>query len=133
MSTRFKSTPTIHTTMPTHSIAALLVVAALSFSPSCLAAYKDFFSGLPATHMTNEDFTIARKAINGALDDGQVGNTYRWENPGTGANGSVTLKKTFSRDGMSCKNVDFVVSAKGRKNAGPWNVCKTADGWKVVD
>jgi surface antigen len=119
--------------MTRHNIVTLVIAAALGAPHTSMAAYSDFYSQLPSAHMTKEDAAIARKAINSALDDGENGNTYRWENPSTGANGSLKVKSTFSRDGMTCRDVDFAAAAKGRKNAGPWKVCKTADGWKVVD
>lgn len=107
---------------------ALGVVASPAF-----AANRAFYTELPLTYMTGEDRKIAVDRINGALDGGNDGETYRWENPATGASGSVTPKASFTRDGARCRSADFSTTAGGRKNASTWKLCKTSEGWKIVD
>ena len=107
---------------------ALIVAPATAF-----AVARAFWTELPVTYMNEQDRKIAIERINSALDDGNDGETYRWENPATGASGSVTPKKRFTRDGAHCRNADFSTTAGGRKNASTWKLCKLGDGWKIVD
>ena len=109
--------------------AILLVVA----PASALAVARAFWSELPVTYMNEQDRKIAIDRINSALDGGNDGETYRWENPATGASGSVTPKGSFTQDGNRCRSADFATTAGGRKNASTWKLCKIGDGWKIVD
>ena len=107
----------------------VLVVA----TASVFAANRAFWLELPSTYMTEQDRKIAIDKINDALDGGNDGQTYRWENPTTGASGSVTPKSSFTRDGARCRSADFATTAGGRNNASTWKLCKIGDGWKIVD
>jgi surface antigen len=110
-----------------------LAVLVAGTSCACFAQGLDFYRNLPASNMNEEDHRIARGAIANALDNGNDGTAYRWSNQATGAAGSVMPKKSFKRNGMACRSAEFFVSAGGRENVSTWNLCKTAEGWKVVD
>ena len=112
---------------------ALPAIALVVAPASALAANRAFWLELPSTYMTEQDRKIAIERINGALDGGKDGQTYRWENPATGASGSVTPKSSFTRDGARCRSADFATTAGGRNNASTWKLCKLGDGWKIVD
>ena len=113
---------------------AVILAFVVSLVPGAAAAQGlNYWRDLPASHMTDEDRRIATTAIRTALDDGADGTSYRWENRQTGASGAVLPKKSFTRDGMRCRQADFSVSAGGRDNKSTWNVCRTADGWKILD
>ena len=83
--------------------------------------------------MTDADYKIALPAISKALDEGKTGSKYHWDNRATGASGWVVPKQSFSRSGMQCRGAEFYASAGGKTNASAWKLCKTPDGWKVVD
>jgi surface antigen len=97
------------------------------------AASRSFYQGLPISHMTDEDYAIAMKVIDAALDEGAEGTTYRWENRATGASGTITPRKSFSRNGMSCRDARIEAAAGGQRNDSAWTLCKTAQGWKVLE
>ena len=109
---------------------ALVLIVAPSITQG---AARAFWTELPISHMNEQDKKIAIERINSALDSGKDGETYRWENPATGASGSVTPKGSFTRDGARCRSADFSTTAGGRKNASTWKLCKVGDGWKIVD
>lgn len=113
--------------------ASLLAIALGTVPCAGIAADRAFYNELPLTYMTPEDRKIAVERINRALDDGNDGETYRWQNAATGASGSVTPKASFTRNGARCRNADFSTTAGGRKNASTWKLCKTPEGWKIVD
>ncbi|HVO89299.1 MAG TPA: RT0821/Lpp0805 family surface protein [Casimicrobiaceae bacterium] len=120
--------------MRTSRTCATLALVLLALAPMTgMSVTRSVIDSLPSTHMTPEDREMAKTAVENALDSGENGTTYRWQNPATGASGSVTPKKSFARDGMQCRKVDYAASAKGRNNASTWNVCKTPDGWKIID
>jgi surface antigen len=112
------------------ALAALVVIVAPS---TALAAARAFWTELPISYMNEQDKKIAIERINSALDSGKDGETYRWENPATGAAGSVIPKAQFKRDGNRCRSANFATTAGGRKNASTWKLCKFGDGWKIVD
>jgi len=97
------------------------------------AAARAFWTELPVSYMNEQDRKIAVERISSALDSGKDGATYRWENPATGASGTVIPKAQFKRDGNRCRSADFSTSAGGRKNASTWKLCQFGDGWKIVD
>jgi hypothetical protein len=115
------------------TICTTTFVALIAFD--CLASGTGFFylKDAPIAHMTEPDFAIAVPVVRNALDQGSEGSTYRWENPVTGASGSITPRGRFSRNAMACRAADFTISAGGRSSASSWKLCNTADGWKVVD
>jgi len=82
---------------------------------------------------TDSDLTFARKAASDVLVRGGKDSSQPWENPKTGARGSVTpLANTYTADGRPCR--DFLASyVKGRSEA--WlqgQACKAdADGWDI--
>src|SRR5260221_14670054 len=56
-----------------------------------------------------EDLAIARAAVNEVLTKGGKRTSLRWENPKTGAHGTVTpLASTYQQSGVTCR--DFLTS-----------------------
>jgi hypothetical protein len=64
----------------------------------------------PASHApTESDLAFARNAASDVLTKGDRDSSQRWENPGTGARGSVTpLAQAYSSEGRTCR--DFLAS-----------------------
>jgi surface antigen len=80
-----------------------------------------------------EDLAIARAAVNEVLTKGGKHTSLRWENPKTGARGTVTpLGSTYQQNGLTCR--DFLASYV-RKNSELWlqgEACRAECGkWKV--
>ncbi len=112
-----------------------LVVAALmgtSFSSQSFAINALFAARGPLGHLKKSDVTIARTEIRAALETGADGHTHTWNNPETNASGTVTPTKTFTMQGWRCRSVDFTTQAGGERGASTWKLCKTKDGWKIV-
>lgn len=82
---------------------------------------------------TETDLAFARAAASDVLTKGDKDSSQPWENPTTGARGSVTpLAAAYSSDGRSCR--DFLASfVKGRSES--WlqgAACKSAQGrWEI--
>ncbi|HKO68189.1 MAG TPA: RT0821/Lpp0805 family surface protein [Burkholderiaceae bacterium] len=111
-------------------ISAALITAL--FSSQTFAANALFAARGPLGNLKKDDVEIARAAIRTALDSGPDGQAQTWSNPKTKASGTVKPTKTFSKDGMRCRTADFSTSAGGERGASTWNLCKTKEGWKVV-
>ena len=83
--------------------------------------------------MTAEDFEVAGAVMRTALDTGRDGESFEWKNAATAASGTITLVDSFERQGMKCRGAAFVITARGMTSKTGWNLCKTADGWKVAE
>lgn len=105
----------------------------------CLAlpAYAQVnpFRGSKAPPLNNADIAALTDATNRLLDRPQlvVGGTETWSNPQSGANGTVTAGSPLQRHGLSCRNVQYLLTFPSnnsqRNRTLVW--CKTKDGWKI--
>ena len=86
-----------------------------------------------APEPTERDLAFARNAASDVLTKGDKDASQPWENPETGARGSVTpLAQVYSSDGRTCR--DFLASyVNGRSES--WlqgTACRTAHGrWEI--
>jgi surface antigen len=82
---------------------------------------------------TESDLAFARNAASDVLTKGDKDSSQPWENPETGARGSVTpLAKAYSSDGLTCR--DFLASyVNGRSES--WlqgSACQSSQGrWEI--
>lgn len=92
------------------------------------------------TNLTDADMALARNAASDILSRGGKDASQPWENPETGARGSVTpLATTYSAEGRVCR--DFLASyVRGanegwlqgeacQQNKGPWEI-RNLKPWK---
>ena len=82
---------------------------------------------------TEGDLAFARNAASDVLTKGDKDSSQPWENPETGARGSVTpLAQAYSSDGRTCR--DFLASYVNGSNES-WlqgEACQTAEGrWEI--
>jgi surface antigen len=82
---------------------------------------------------TESDLAFARNAASDVLTKGDRDSSQPWENPETGARGSVTpLAQSYSADGRTCR--DFLASYVNRHNES-WlqgAACKSSHGrWEI--
>jgi surface antigen len=89
--------------------------------------------GAPAQVPTESDLAFARNAASDVLTKGDKDSSQPWENPETGARGSVTpLAQAYSEDGRTCR--DFLASyVNGRSES--WlqgAACQSSKGrWEI--
>jgi surface antigen len=113
-------------------IAAAAGIAAIATSAAALAQNELFAKDAPISRMTQEDFAVAVPVMRKALDEGQDGQVFRWNNPSTSASGTFTPLAAFDRQGMTCRAIVFDLVAGGRSARTEWNMCRTPEGWKVA-
>ena len=82
---------------------------------------------------TESDLAFARNAASDVLTKGDKDSSQPWENPQTGARGSVTpLAQAYSTDGRTCR--DFLASYVNGRNES-WlqgAACHSGDGrWEI--
>jgi surface antigen len=105
----------------------------LALAGGVALADLSFYQDLPQSRMTADDNALANATLARALDEGQEGQTYTWQNAATGASGSVRLRSPpFVRDGMTCRRAVIAAAAKGLANESTWMLCRTGDGWKIA-
>ena len=85
------------------------------------------------TNLTDADMALARNAASDVLTRGQKDVSQPWENPETGARGSVTpLASTYTSEGRTCR--DFLASYVRGSNEG-WlqgEACQQSKGpWEI--
>jgi len=80
------------------------------------------------------DWAIAKSALREVLGRGDAGSSQPWENPTTGARGTVTpVAAIYEKDGFPCRN--FIVSGvrDGRESWYEGTACRIHRGnWDVV-
>jgi hypothetical protein len=104
--------------------------------PAC--AQINPFRGSFANRLTNDDFQAIGDAASSLLgrDTLTTGATEAWQNPKTGASGTIEAGRSFKYHGYGCYALHYVVmpgGADGRStNRTVLNWCKTGAGWKIV-
>ena len=95
----------------------------------------DFLAHDPLRYFTEEDDSMFEGVVLQALDNNPDGQASTWENPKTGASGSVTPLETFvdPQKGVTCRRVEIVDQAKGMTQKETVVVCEdTGVGWKLL-
>jgi surface antigen len=92
------------------------------------------------SHPTDADLAFARTAASDVLTKGGKDSSQPWENPATGARGSVTpLASAYSADGRTCREFlasyvngsseSWLQGAACRADGGRWEI-QTLKPWK---
>jgi surface antigen len=113
-----------------------LLAAAAALALACMPVHainEVFAKDAPIANMTQEDLDIAGATMRKALDEGRDGQSFDWKNPNTSASGTVIALPRFEKDGMHCRGAAFTTEAKGKTGKSKWNLCKTPQGWKVLE
>jgi surface antigen len=87
----------------------------------------------PMAELAGADLVIARATVNEALSKAGKDTSVPWENPATGARGTVTpLARSYVQDGQTCH--DFLASyvSKGSESWLQGEACRRGQGgWQV--
>jgi surface antigen len=118
-----------------HRCSLALLLLALGVTQPALAQINPF-RGTSATPLNNDDIAALTDATNRLLDRPQLakGNSDTWNNPKSGASGTVTAGDTTQYKGLGCRVMIYKVNVPGpqaeRTRTLTW--CKTKDGWKTI-
>ncbi len=117
------------------SHAAFLIVLASIAAMDLVHAqgWSGLLSDTPLSRFSDEDLSIFEAAVTEALESRPDGSSIPWENPNTGASGSVTPLNTERRDQRECRLLDIINRAEGRSGSARFWFCRNPDGiWKSV-
>lgn len=81
--------------------------------------------------MSKEDLKLLQGALNEALGSAPDGSVVAWNNPATGASGTVTPLKSSTQGGRPCRAVQTFTDARGRRETGQWEFCKQGAKWQL--
>jgi surface antigen len=81
--------------------------------------------------MTKDDLRMLQGALNEALASASDGSVVTWNNPATGASGTVTPLKSSTQGGRACRVVETFTEARGRRGSGQWEFCKQGGNWQL--
>jgi hypothetical protein len=96
------------------------------------------FRGSFATRLTNDDFQALSDAASSLLgrDTLTTGAIEAWQNPKTGASGTVEAGRSFKYHGYGCYALHYTANPGGTggrsTNRTVLNWCKTSAGWRIV-
>ena len=91
-----------------------------------------FAKDMPIAKMTEADIEIMSAAVDETLSDVADGAERRWENPETGAGGTLTPLSTAEKSGQLCRRLEIANHAKGTSARSVEEFCRQADGlWKI--
>jgi len=113
--------------------AAFSLLMGLAVAFPATAVNWNFLQYGPANYFTAEDWELLRQAGRGALDQAADGDTRGWNNPDTGAFGTVQPLDTIERDGSICRRTEVYNNAKDASATTRFEFCKQPDGtWKIA-
>jgi len=92
-----------------------------------------FLNDAPIQAMTPGDRDLFKRSMYRALDETRDGESLTWENPSTGARGTITPSATRQEQGQTCRTLQFDNRVQGRSGRSSFNFCKQGDGsWMIV-
>jgi len=87
-----------------------------------------------AKSMNCQDQSYHNETAQNALENETSGSTSSWNNPDSGAAGTVTPMRTYQReDGTYCREFEQTISVEGSSEQAYGTACRQPDGsWKIV-
>ncbi len=111
----------------------LLAGLGLALSLPAAAVNWDFLEYSPASYFTEKDWDRMTETGQEALDQAPDGDPRGWNNPETGAFGTIQPLNSYEAGGSNCRRTEIFNSAKGTSGTSRFDFCKQEDGsWKVA-
>ena len=84
--------------------------------------------GAIGAHLDEEDKEMARNAAHAAFEANRTGQPNAWENPDTGASGSITPTRTYqTAEGQYCREYKQEIIVGGEKQDASGTACRQDD------
>jgi len=118
----------------TAGIHRLALAALAAISVTAHAANMGFLGNAPISRMTEEDVDMFYQAVQETLEKSPDKSRTGWENPATGASGTLLPLDTFAGPaGEACRHLQITNRAGGLRSQHVFTLCKGTDGsWKAV-
>jgi surface antigen len=107
----------------------IIVAAALTLAAGGTGAFPlDFLGNSVLQWLTPADAKMLSGALDAALSAEKEGSEEKWSNPDSGASGSVTFQRAFSRGGIPCRSLRIQTTAQAITGGGVYELCRQPDG-----
>jgi surface antigen len=115
-----------------------LIAAAAGASPGWIAfsvLAGGLLGGAIGNRLDDRDKEMAAKAAQQAFENNQAGTPSTWQNPDSGASGTITPTRTYQiENGQYCREYTQEIRVGGEKHESYGTACRQPDGsWKVVN
>jgi surface antigen len=89
--------------------------------------------GAIGARLDEDDKEMARNAAHSAFEANRTGQPNGWENPDTGASGTITPTKTYqTAEGQYCREYTQEIIVGGEKQEATGTACRLDDGsWQI--
>lgn len=81
------------------------------------------------TLFTDSDWDTMKTHAKKVLNEDSDGDTQQWQNNETGHSGNITALSTNTKNGMLCRNTQFINIAGDSTSTTLVNLCKQGDKW----
>jgi surface antigen len=112
-------------------VRVVALLAGLAAAGTSIAQTDLFLNRSMAAQMTREDLQMAQAALREALGSASDGSVVAWNNPATGASGTVTPLKSSTQGGRACRVVQTYTDARGQRSTDQWEFCKQGGNWAL--
>lgn len=92
------------------------------------ASDLNFLRDAPVAKMAKEDLARFHSNLRAALGQDADGRTRRWEDPATGASGTLTPVSSYEQNGTTCRRLETVDTVQGVTGHSTFNMCTRAAG-----
>ena len=107
----------------------MVAAVALMLAASAAAAFPLMFLGNSVLQwLTPADAQMLSGALDAALNAEQEGAEQTWSNPASGASGTVTFRRAFTRGDLPCRSLHIQITAQAITNGGMYDFCRQANG-----
>ncbi|MES9986085.1 MAG: RT0821/Lpp0805 family surface protein [Candidatus Thiodiazotropha sp. 6PLUC1] len=110
-----------------------VLVLLFAFVTSAAAVGFRMAEIMPAKYFTEEDWALAKKTVNNALEKGKMDETFSWRNDSTGHRGLYRVLNSLEVDQKQCRDLLVLHEAGQAKANGKYRFCKVESGeWKTI-
>ncbi len=108
------------------------IAIGLFISMPAPAANWSFLQDTAVSQFSEQDWELFSKAGHEALDEAPDGETRGWNNPESGAFGTIQPLSSYQYLGMECRSTEFFNSVRNASGTSRFDLCKQEDSWKLV-
>ena len=107
----------------------MVAAVALTLVASGAGAFPLMFLGNSVLQwLTPADAQMLSGALDAALSAEQEGAEETWNNPASGASGTITFRRAFMRGDLPCRSLHIRITAQAITNRSTFDFCRQADG-----
>jgi len=117
-------------------MAGFAMVLGVSVTGPAHAQFNPFYATNNQPALTGEDFRLLDESAAKLNTDPKLrtGQVERWNNPASGASGTVTVTRIFSSQGMTCHLLRYGIVARSRSGESKYDLtwCRPpGQDWKI--